>query len=140
MPPAQGRACTSRVVVGTRLVLRSVAGRGAPSLHERAPGRALCQPLTVLQPSRRSTALAATAGEAGENKAERTGTFFNRKAELQSLTALLAGAPKAVLVMTGPPSCGKSGARSLRWHSHKGCDVVTRARAPQRCSSSSWRA
>jgi hypothetical protein len=73
--------------------------------------------VAALQPGRRCTALAATAGEAGENKAaaaaERQGKFFNRKVELQSLAARLASAPKGVLVMTGPPSCGKTGARSL---------------------------
>jgi hypothetical protein len=73
----------------------------------------LFQPPTPLQPGRRGTALAATAGEAGENEGECTASFFNRKVELQSLAERLAGAPKAVLVMTGPPSCGKSGARSV---------------------------
>ena len=77
-----------------------------------APSRVVCQPRAALQPARRSTALAATA--AGENELERHGSFFNRKAELQSLAALLSEPPSAVLVMTGPPSCGKSGARLSR--------------------------
>jgi hypothetical protein len=85
-----------------------------PGAQLAAPGRAFRQSVTALHPGRRGIALAATAGEAGENKAERQGTFFNRKAELQSLAARLASAPNAVLVMTGPPSCGKTGARSLR--------------------------
>ena len=68
--------------------------------------------MTVLQSGRRGIALAATAGESGENKADRQGTFYNRKAELQSLDALLGEPPTGVLVMTGPPSCGKSGMRA----------------------------
>jgi hypothetical protein len=90
-----------------------------PGAQLAASGRAFCQPVAALQPGRRGTALAATAaGEAGENKAaaaaERQGTFFNRKAELQSLAALLGEPPSGVLVLTGPPSCGKTGAFLLR--------------------------
>ncbi len=86
-----------------------------PCAHLAAPGHAFGPSRAALQPTRRGAALAATAGEAGENEAERHGSFFNRKAELQSLAAGLASAPKSVLVMMGPPSCGKSGARLLRW-------------------------
>jgi hypothetical protein len=68
--------------------------------------------VTVLQTGRRGIALAATSGESGENKADRQGTFYNRKAELQSLDALLGEPPTAVIVLTGPPSCGKSGMRA----------------------------
>ena len=61
---------------------------------------------TALQPAPRGGTLVASAGEV------RGGVFFNRAAELKSLATLLAGPPRAVLVLTGPPSCGKSGARS----------------------------
>jgi hypothetical protein len=86
-----------------------------PGARLAAPGGAFRRPVTALQSRRRRIALAATAGESGENKADRQGTFYNRKAELQSLDALLDEPPTAVLVLTGPPSCGKSGARSLRF-------------------------
>ena len=43
------------------------------------------------------------------------GAFFNREAELRSLNATLADYPTAVLVLTGPPSCGKSGTLSVRF-------------------------
>ena len=82
-----------------------------PSAQLAAPGSAFRRPVTVLQSGRRGIALAATAGEAGENKADRQGAFYNRKAELQRLNALLGEPPTAVLVLTGPPSCGKSGVR-----------------------------
>jgi len=99
--------------VPVRFLSRLVASQ-ASQLGARlaAPGGTFRQPAAALQPGRRGTALAATACEAGENEAERQGTFFNRKVELQSLAARLASAPKAVLVMTGPPSCGKTGARA----------------------------
>jgi hypothetical protein len=90
-----------------------VSQASQPGKQRAAPGRAVCQPVAALQPGRRGTALAATEGEAGENEGECTASFFNRKVELQSLAERLANAPKAVLVMTGPPSCGKSGARSV---------------------------
>jgi hypothetical protein len=61
---------------------------------------------TAPQPAPRGGTLVASAGEV------RGGAFFNRAAELKSLVTLLAGPPRAVLVLTGPPSCGKSGARS----------------------------
>jgi hypothetical protein len=100
--------------VPVRFLSSLVASQASqPGARLAAPG-AFCHPATVLQPGRRGTALAATAGEAGEKEAERQGTFFNREAELQSLAALLSEPPTAVHVMTGPPSCGKSGARSLR--------------------------
>jgi len=38
------------------------------------------------------------------------GVFFNRAPELGRLKALLGSPPTSVLVLTGPPSCGKSGA------------------------------
>ncbi len=63
---------------------------------------------TALQPAPRGGALVASAGEAGE-AVLRGDDFFNRAAELKSLAQRLADAPKAVLVLTGPPSCGKSG-------------------------------
>jgi hypothetical protein len=66
----------------------------------------------ALQPAPRGGALAASAGEAGEAEAGRKvcrGAFFNRVAELKSLHDCLAEDPSAVLVVTGPPSCGKSG-------------------------------
>ena len=40
------------------------------------------------------------------------GAFFNRETELRSLNATLADYPTAVFVLTGPPSCGTSGAHS----------------------------
>jgi hypothetical protein len=61
---------------------------------------------TAPQPAPRGGTLVASAGEV------RGGAFSNRAAELKSLVTLLAGPPRAVLVLTGPPSCGKSGARS----------------------------
>jgi hypothetical protein len=66
---------------------------------------------TALQPAPRGGALAASVGEAGETGVAllRGDDFFNRAAELKSLAQRLADAPKAVLVLTGPPSCGKSG-------------------------------
>jgi hypothetical protein len=69
---------------------------------------------TALQPAPRGGALVACAGEAGEARggAVYKDAFFNRAAELKSLATLLAGPPRAVLVLTGPPSCGKSGARA----------------------------
>ena len=36
--------------------------------------------------------------------------FFNRSAELGKLKGLLGATPTGVLLLTGPPSCGKSGA------------------------------
>ncbi len=92
--------------------------------------------MTVLQSGRRGIALAATAGESGENKADRQGTFYNRKAELQSLGALLGEPPTAVLVLTGPPSCGKSGVRAPWFVTF--ARVVLTLRAMQRCSSNWW--
>jgi hypothetical protein len=135
VPLTQGRTRTSRALVNANLVLRSAASSVLPSLPA-APG-SRCQSLMPLQPGRRGTVLAATAGEAGENEGECMASFFNRTTELQSLAARLANAPKAVLVMTGPPSCGKSGARSWTWH-FEGLrhGALTRARAPQRCLSS----
>ena len=53
--------------------------------------------------------------EAGEAAGVCAGAFFNREAELQSLNATLADHPTAVLVLTGPPSCGKSGTHALRF-------------------------
>ena len=53
--------------------------------------------------------------EVGEAIAVCEGAFFNREAELRSLNATLADYPTAVLVLTGPPSCGKSGAHSVRF-------------------------
>ena len=85
-----------------------------PSAQLAAPGSAFRRPVTVLQSGRRGIALAATAGEAGENEGECTAAFFNRKEELQSLDALLGEPPTGVLVMTGPPSCGKTGAFLFR--------------------------
>ena len=69
---------------------------------------------TALQPAPRGGALVASAGEAGEAESRELlrGAFFNRVAELKSLNECLAGEPTAVLVLTGPPSCGKSGARA----------------------------
>jgi hypothetical protein len=69
---------------------------------------------TAMQPVPRGGALVASAGEAGEARggAVYKDAFFNRAAELKSLATLLAGPPRAVLVLTGPPSCGKSGARA----------------------------
>jgi hypothetical protein len=103
------------------LALRSGAvSRLLPSLHDHslpaAPGRARRLAATALQPARRGGALPVSVGEAGE--AEEAGkvcrgAVFNRVAELQSLDACLAGDPTAVFVLTGPPSCGKSGARAL---------------------------
>ena len=61
-------------------------------------------------------ALSASVGEFSvvrdeANKAVlRDDEFYNRVAELESLTTLIANPPTAVIVMTGPPSCGKSGA------------------------------
>ena len=80
-----------------------------------APGRALYRRTTALQPAQRGRTLATTAGDEGEvgvaaGVCERA--FFNRAAELQSLHDSLADAPTAVLVLSGPPSCGKSGAPS----------------------------
>jgi hypothetical protein len=114
---AHGRPCTSRLVGVAKLArrggavssaLRSPHDRSLPATAARPPRRAL----TSLQLAQRGGALAATAGEAGEEEAVE-GAFFNRQVELKSLATLLAGAPKAVIVMTGPPSCGKSGARAL---------------------------
>jgi AAA+ ATPase superfamily predicted ATPase len=39
--------------------------------------------------------------------------FFNRVSEIKSLQATLAGSPSNVLVLLGPPSCGKSGAHTF---------------------------
>jgi hypothetical protein len=87
------------------------------------PGRTRAsRSVKALQPAPRGGALAASAGEAddgGEGEADdggeggvSDGAFFNRLAELHSLSTLLAGPPRAVLVVTGPPSCGKSGVRA----------------------------
>ena len=54
----------------------------------------------------RGGALVANAGELFR------GAFFNRAAELKSLSECLAEEPAAVLVVTGPPSSGKSGVRA----------------------------
>ena len=119
--PACARSSDERaaeVRPARRFACRCAASKAAvsqasqPGKQRAAPGRAVCQPVAVLQPGRRGTALAATAGEAGENEGECMASFFNRKVELQSLDALLGEPPTGVLVMTGPPSCGKSGARA----------------------------
>jgi len=107
-----------------------------PSAQLAAPSRAFRRLVTVLQPGCRGIALAATAGESGENKADRQGTFYNRKAELQSLAALLGEPPTAVLVLTGPPSCGKSGVRAPLFVAY--AIVVLTQRAMQRCSNNWW--
>ena len=39
--------------------------------------------------------------------------MFNRVKEVESLRAILAGSPSNVLVLLGPPSCGKSGMHCL---------------------------
>ena len=65
--------------------------------------------MTSFQPELRVRALAASAGEAGKVG---EATFFNRAAEKTSLATRLADLPKAVLVVTGPPSSGKSGVRA----------------------------
>jgi len=41
--------------------------------------------------------------------------FFNRAEELARLQKLLVSMPTAVTLVTGPPSCGKSGAYSADW-------------------------
>ena len=41
--------------------------------------------------------------------------FFNRADELARLQRLLGSTPTAVLLVTGPPSCGKSGGCSAEW-------------------------
>ena len=69
--------------------------------------------MTALQPAPRGAAQAAStgaAGVAGEAAVLRRGAFFSRAAELDFLATLLAGPPASVLVVTGPSSCGKSGA------------------------------
>jgi hypothetical protein len=75
--------------------------------------------VTALQPTPRGKALAASAGEVGQGgeAALPEIAFFNRTAELKSLATILASPPTSVLVVTGPPSCGKSGAR--RTHGHR---------------------
>jgi hypothetical protein len=111
---ARGAACAA-LACALPLSSDHVASQASqPGAQLAASGRAVCQPLTVLQPGRRSITLAATAGEAAETAGVCRGAFFNREAELQSLIDGLADEPTAVLVMIGPPSCGKSGARSLR--------------------------
>jgi len=42
-------------------------------------------------------------------------SFFNRAEELARLERLLSSTPTTVLLVTGPPSCGKSGACSAEW-------------------------
>jgi len=44
-----------------------------------------------------------------------TGAFFNRAEELAMLQGLLGATPTAVVLLTGPPSCGKSGVCSAEW-------------------------
>jgi hypothetical protein len=58
-------------------------------------------------------------------------TFFNRVKEVESLQAFLAGSPSNVIVLLGPPSCGKSGARACLGGWCLGADHVV-----QRCSGS----
>ena len=76
------------------------------------------------------------ARSSGERAAEVRPRFYNRKAELESLAALLGEPPTAVLVLTGPPSCGKSGVR-VSWFVTFARVVLTRC-AMQRCSSNWW--
>jgi hypothetical protein len=92
---------------------------------------------TALQPAPRGGALVASAGEVGEARRGLVykDAFFNRAAELKSLATLLAGPPRAVLVLTGPPSCGKSGARAP-WFCHFRLGLTLCAL--QRCSSNWW--
>ena len=63
--------------------------------------------------------------EVGEAIAVCEGAFFNREAELRSLNATLADYPTAVLVLAGPPSCGKSGAHAVRFLVLRVCAVLT---------------
>ena len=120
------------------------AGAVSPPLYQ---GRArTSRVVTLFQPTPRGGALVASAGEAGVVSEGRVqaGAFFNRTAELEVLTTLLAGAPTAVLLMTGPPSCGKSGAAARGRDACTPCArpalllslrVVTRSCSLQRCSS-----
>ena len=62
-----------------------------------------------LRPTPRGRTLAVSAGRAGQLS---EGAFFNRVAELDSLAKRLKGIPSTVIVVTGPPSSGKSGARA----------------------------
>ena len=75
-----------------------------PITTARAPGRSGGALLSVcsavwLSATRRLTSSSSQASNA----------FFNVK-EVESLQAILAGSPSSVLVLLGPPSCGKSGA------------------------------
>ena len=87
--------------------------------------------VTLFQPTPRGGALVASSGEAGERSEGRVhaGAFFNRTAELEVLATLLAGAPTAVLFLTGPPSCGKSGAAAST-AAARGRDASTRCARP----------
>ena len=57
--------------------------------------------------------------------------FFNCVKEVECLQAFLAGSPSNVLVLLGPPSCGKSGARACLGGWCLGAKQVV-----QRCSGS----
>ena len=76
-----------------------------------------------------STPPACEVGEAAVAVCE--GAFFNREVELRSLNATLADYPTAVLVLTGPPSCGTSGAHSVHFLVHR--VVRVDVSALQRC-------
>ena len=109
-PPRRGRG--ARLLHGTQ---HSLALLAAHALWLTSPlGQGRTRPArvaTALQAAPRGGALVASAGEVGEahGGAVYKDAFFNRAAELKSLATLLAGPPRAVLVLTGPPSCGKSG-------------------------------
>jgi hypothetical protein len=79
--------------------------------------------VTSLRPAPRGRALAASAGKAGNTVKE---AFFDRTEELNSLAKRLNGIPNTVLLLTGPPSSGKSGALTASFCALAASDRVAR--------------
>ena len=93
-----------------------VSVRTAPRAHDSCSRRRTADSLLVGYPVPPRVLCAATQ----EAQSPDDGVFFNRADELARLQRLLGSPPTSVLVLTGPPSCGKSGACSADW-------TVTRA-------------
>ena len=85
-----------------------VSVRTAPRAHDSCSRRRTAGSLLVGYPVPPRALCAATQ----ETQSPGNGVFFNRAEELARLQRLLGSPPTSVLVLTGPPSCGKSGAYS----------------------------
>jgi len=82
-----------------------VAVQTAPRVRDRFSRRCVAGSLLFRYPVQPRVLCAAT-----QQTQSTDGVFFNRAPELGRLRQVLGSPPTSVLVLTGPPSCGKSGA------------------------------